>query len=200
MAARTRVKICSITNVDDAMMAVNAGADALGFIFCTSKRTITPSLVRIIIGQLPSLVTTVGVFMNQTLDEVLDMTEKSGVDVVQLHGQEDPDYCRAIRKRVIKRIDIRPGTTAASLMKEMDRFQVSGFLLDPGAGQGRTFDWKIAAGIQRPCIVAGGLTPDNVGTVVAMLHPFGVDVSSGVEQFPGKKDAAKVKRFIQEVR
>ena len=196
---RTRVKICSITNLEDACMAVAYGADALGFIFTKSPRQINPDSAKYIIKQLTPFVTSVGVFMDDSLKYVEEVVSFTGIDTVQLHGNESPDYCQRINKPIIKRIHVSENDTSETLIGRMKPYSVSTFLLDPGAGSGKTFDWNIAKCIDFPIIIAGGLTPENVGRVVNLLSPYGVDVSSGVEMAVGKKDPKKVKRFIEEV-
>lgn len=196
----TRIKVCGITNLDDARCAIALGADAIGFVFAQSKRRIIAEQVRSIIQQIAPLVITVGVFMDENIDEIKRIVRISGVDVVQLHGNEPSSYCEDVGMRVIKRIRVTNETTTKALLKEMQSYYVSAFLLDPGAGSGQTFDWSIAHGISMPFIVAGGLDPTNVGKVIQTLHPYGVDVSSGVEKEPGIKDPDRIKNFVQEVR
>jgi len=195
-----RIKICGITTLEDGDMAAHLGADALGFVFAPSLRKIDPQKCNHIVRNLPPAVTTVGVFMDQPFSEVMKTVEITGVDVVQLHGKEAPDFCRRLARRVIKRIHVYPEDTKTSLIQKMGPFSVSAFLIDPGAGVGRPFDWNVCQGIDFPLIIAGGLNPDNVGHLVRKLCPYGVDVSSGVEDAPGKKSYAKIKRFIEEVR
>ncbi len=192
-----KIKICGLTNLPDALMAAEYGADALGFIFAPSKRLIEPATARDIIRQLPPLVTTVGVFMDVPLSDVIEISQFTGIDVVQLHGNEPPEYCDQIKTRVIKRFGVGPRDNAAGLMRKISTYNVSGYMLDPGAGDGQSFDWDIAKSITVPLIIAGGLHPDNVAELVAQLQPYGVDVSTGVETSPGKKDAAKVRGFIR---
>lgn len=196
---KTRVKICSITNLEDACMAVEYGADALGFIFTNSPRMIDPEKARQIIKQLTPFVTTVGVFMNNPLKLVEEISLFTGINVVQLHGNESPDYCKRIQKQIIKRIDVQKEDTKENLIEKMKLYSVSAFLIDPGTGSGKLFEWNIAKEIDFPLIIAGGLNPENVKQAVGLLKPYGVDVSSGVESTVGKKDPEKVKRFIKEV-
>lgn len=196
---KTRVKICSITNLEDACMAVEYGADALGFIFTNSPRMIDPEKARQIIKQLTPFVTTVGVFMNNALKLVEEISLFTGINVVQLHGNESPDYCKRIQKQIIKRIDVQKEDTKENLIEKMKLYSVSAFLIDPGTGSGKLFEWNIAKEIDFPLIIAGGLNPENVKQAVGLLKPYGVDVSSGVERTLGKKDPEKVKRFIKEV-
>ena len=196
----TLVKICGITNIDDGLTAVESGADALGFVFAESVRNILPEKAREIVRRLPPFITTVGVFMDQKIDYVNEVTDYVGIDVIQLHGEESPEYCQKIGRRIIKRIKIDTHDTSETLLGKMKIYSASAFLLDPGAGTGRTFDWRKASGIDLPIIIAGGLTPENVRGVVQLLKPYGVDVSSGVEKSPGKKDGEKVAKFIREIR
>ena len=194
------VKICGITNLDDAMMAIKFGADGLGFVFAPSKRRIQPENAREIIKVLPPFITTFGVFMDQTVKNLEELVVRVGVDVVQLHGSETPEDCLQVTKRVVKRIPVTFKDTQETLINQMKLFRVSAFLLDPGAGEGRVFNWDKGRNIPFPLIVAGGLKPDNVRKAVQILKPYGVDVSSGVEKTPGRKDPDKVKRFIEEAK
>jgi phosphoribosylanthranilate isomerase len=198
----TRVKICGITNLEDALAAVKLGADAVGFVFAKSKRRVSPETARSIAEALPPFVTKVGVFMDERIEPVEQIAGYVRLDAVQLHGIESPEYCDRIAgiKKVIKRIDVRADDTTESLEAKMKPYRVSAFLLDPGAGNGKGFDWRVAKDIRRPIIVAGGLTPENVGEVIRLLDPFGVDVSSGVETETGKKNYGKMKKFIMEAR
>ena len=197
----TRVKICGITTVDDALMAVAAGADALGFVFhALSPRNITPEAAAAIIREVPPFVQTVGLFVNMPVAYVNDTVEAVGLDVVQLHGDEAPEYCRLMRRRVVKAFRIKD----IDSLEPIKRYSVAGFLLDawsPKAygGTGMTFNWDIAKVAEQygPIILAGGLTPENVAQAVETVSPFAVDVSSGVESAPGRKDPEKVLAFIR---
>lgn len=199
-----RVKICGIMDLESALVAAAAGADALGFVFAPSPRRITPDHARNICRVLPPFITRVGVFVDAPADEVLTVVEYCGLDVVQLHGSESPDYCRALGRRMIKAFRMGKGV----LPTELADFPVDAILLDTHVagqmgGTGRPFDWQLAAGLKlpRPLLLAGGLTPENVGRAVAMVRPYGVDVSSGVETGkPGQKDAEKIRRFIAAVK
>jgi phosphoribosylanthranilate isomerase len=198
----TRIKICGITNLEDALAAAELGADMLGFVFAESRRSISPEAAKRIIEAIPPYVTTVGVFRDQPVSMVDDIADLVRLHAVQLHGVESPKACDwlAKRRKVIKRISIATGDTPVSIEERMAAYRASSFLLDPGAGDGRTFDWRQALGIEKPFIVAGGLTAENVGEVVRLLHPLAVDVSTGVEKSPGIKDPNKMKAFIQEAR
>ncbi|HIC05007.1 MAG TPA: phosphoribosylanthranilate isomerase [Nitrospirales bacterium] len=195
-----RVKICGITNVDDALHAVDAGADALGFIFYPeSLRCVTPDIVRRIIERLPPFTTPVGVFVNEDRAVIQRVIKECGLSLVQLHGDESPDDCLALGRPVIKAIRLRSRDDIIPMRK----YAVSGFVLDAcgdgiWGGTGKMIDWELAREATRhaPTMLAGGLTPDNVGRAVAEVRPFGVDVSSGVEISPGKKDFEKVRQFI----
>ena len=210
----TWIKICGTTNLEDALASVEAGADALGFIFTDSPRRITPEAAREIVANLPDSVQKIGVFVNASRERVHSIVSKVGLTGVQLHGTENEQYveelCRGwneakTRKhhvRVIKAVPVRPGfeNTLRSLSKSLDLF-----LLDSGAGgTGQSFDPKAAlAGLKKNpvrFIAAGGLRPDNVSEAIAVLKPWGVDVASGVEKEKGKKDHSKLKAFVQAVR
>lgn len=195
------VKICGITSVEDAQAAVAAGADALGLVFYPpSPRYVTPEHARHIIRTLPPFVTTVGLFVDVPAAMVHDIASRCGLDRVQLHGRETPEFCRLIVPPVIKAFRIQ----SASSLAHLPSYQVSAFLLDayvegalPG-GTGASFAWELAAQAKPygPVILAGGLTPENVAAAIVQIRPYGVDVSTGVEQSPGVKDHAKMRRFI----
>jgi phosphoribosylanthranilate isomerase len=199
-----RVKICGITNLDDALRTVEAGADALGFVFFQgSPRNVSPDAVAEIIRRLPPFVQTVGLFVNENPETVNAISDQCGLDLVQLHGDEPPEYCADIRRRIIKAIRVKD----ASSLNAMADYPVAACLLDawsPAArgGTGTTFNWDIAAGAaaSQPIILAGGLTPDNVADAIAAVKPYAVDVSSGVESAPGIKDVGLVARFIRSCR
>jgi len=196
-----KVKICGITNLEDALMAVEAGADALGFVFFKgSPRYISPDQAAAVICCLPPFVQTVGLFVNEELTTVNAVADQCGLDLVQLHGEELPDYCAAVKRRVIKAFRVRD----SSSLDDMTNYRVAACLLDawsPAAhgGTGTTFNWDIAAGAaaSHTIILAGGLTPDNVAGAIAAVKPYAVDVSSGVESAPGKKDAVLIRAFIE---
>ena len=195
-----RVKICGITNIDDAITAVKFGADALGFVFYhKSPRQITPAAARKIVREIPPLVTTVGVFVDEDPKSVERILEHVRLDCAQLHGEEPPEAC-LIDRKVIKAIRIQ----GPEDIEQMKDYRVAGFLLDaylpdmPG-GTGRKFNWKHALEAKKfgPIILAGGLTPENVEEAIKQVGPYGVDVSSGVEAKKGIKDHEKLRLFIQ---
>lgn len=195
------VKICGITNIDDALDAAHSGADALGFNFYQkSPRYVDPQRAGNIIRELPPFVTAVGLFVNEDPGRVEDISGMCGLDILQFHGDETPDYCAGFSRRVIKAFRIRSREDVDYLRA----YRVSACLLDAyseGAygGTGRTFNWDLAAeakGMGR-VMLAGGLTPDNVAEAVAAVGPYAVDVASGVESAPGKKDRRMVEEFIR---
>lgn len=219
----TRVKICGITNLEDARMAVEAGADALGFIFVEkTPRFVTPEQATSIIRRLPPFVTPVGVFWDHAAGHVKAVVEACGLRVVQFHGDETPEDCQGYSVPVIKTIKLPPATTIDGLpeYRVTERFGaflyrkvVAAYLLDSQArwseGEGREpLEWRgirVMAETQPrearvPIVLSGGLTPDNVATAVDIVRPFAVDVNSGVEAQPGKKDPHKVRRFIEAAR
>ncbi len=208
MPNRCTVKICGITNPDDALAAAEAGADALGFIFYKkSPRAVTPAVAKEIISVLPPFITTVGVFVNEEAKMLRDIMDTCGLALAQLHGEESAAYCLELARPVVKAIRVKDRTSLLALAEFQGRANVRGFLLDSYSteaygGTGITADWSLAAELARSVrvILAGGLTPDNVGEAVQRVRPYGVDVSSGVEASLGKKDHAKVRAFISQAR
>ena len=196
----TRIKICGITTLRDALAAVDAGADALGFVFAPSPRRVSPDQAHRIIDRLPPFVRCVGVFRDAPLDDVERFANESGVGVVQLHGGEGADYCRWLDRPILKRFSADDGETAESLRSRVAGYSVSAVLLDPGAGDGRTFPWELARGLEQPVVVAGGLGPDNVARAIRIACPYAVDVSSGVEDEPGHKNPELMTAFVRAVR
>lgn len=193
-----------MTREDDAQKAVELGADAVGFIFYKkSPRAVTVRQVKSIIKELPPFVHRVGVFVNESAERINSLQEKLGLDVVQLHGDESPVFCRKIKSRVLKAIRVND----VSSLNELKKFDVDGFLLDtfhPGVygGTGKVFDWKLAKQANKfgRIIVAGGLTPKNVSEAIQKSRPYGVDVCSGVEKVPGIKDIKKLRAFLKAVK
>jgi phosphoribosylanthranilate isomerase len=198
-----RVKICGITNPDDALQAVACGADALGLVFfAKSPRCVSPEQAREIIARLPPLVTTVGLFVNEDPRTIRAVAARCRLDRVQLHGDESPADCLLPPLRVLKALRVRDAESLA----RADEYPAD-LLLDAWSdqvygGSGRQFDWQLARALaaRRPIILAGGLRPDNVAEAVAAVNPYAVDVSSGVERSPGRKDHEKVAEFIRRAR
>ena len=199
-----KVKICGMTQLKDALFAIEQGVDAVGFIFYKrSPRAVTMKTVREIITKRPPLVDTVGVFVNESAERLNKIADYCGLDLVQLHGEESPAFCRKIHRRVIKAFRVKD----LQSIKQLEKFPVSGFLLDTFSddlhgGTGKTFDWNLALPAKKmgPVILAGGLTPQNILQAVRQVRPYGVDVCSGVEKSPGIKDLEKVRAFLKNIR
>ncbi len=192
-----KVKICGITNVDDALAAVEYGADALGFVFARSPRQVAPRKVKEIVAQLPPLVTKVGVFVDSDLAEIRRTISFCDLDLVQLHGSEGPEMCTALFPRVIKAftVDNLPQPEV------LRGYRVAAFMIDKEKGSHTPPEqiWAIAREMTTHgrVILAGGLTPENVIEAIRVARPYAVDVASGVEAKPGKKDIRKVEAFIR---
>jgi phosphoribosylanthranilate isomerase len=203
-----RIKICGITNEEDATAAVSAGADALGFVFYRkSPRWVEPAVAGRIITSLPPFVSAVGVFVNEEVKVVRDLMDACGLGLAQLHGDETAAYCLELARPAVKALRIKDRGSFLALAEFQGRAGVRGFLLDAYTddaygGTGRTVDWALAAEAARTAsvLLAGGLTPDNVAEAIRLVRPYGVDVSSGVESSPGRKDKEKVRRFIRSAR
>jgi phosphoribosylanthranilate isomerase len=194
----TRIKICGITSLQDALAVVQYGSDALGFVFAESPRKISPERAREIILRLPPFITTVGVFVDEPAEMVQEMALLCRLDALQFHGHESPEYCQYFDRKVIKAFKMGTG----SIDQEMARYDVDAYLLDSstGGGSGQRFNWDLATGVKGRIILAGGLTPENVAQAIAKVRPYAVDVSTGVEISPGRKDHPRMKEFIRNVR
>lgn len=203
-----KIKICGMTNLEDADGAVRAGADALGFVmYRKSPRFVEPAVARAIVAGLPPFVLPVGVFVNEEAEKVRALMDECGFALAQLHGDESAYYCQNLGRPALKAIRLKDRGGFLALAEFHGRANVRGFLIDAFSdhaygGTGQTVDWTLAQEAARsvPIILAGGLNPGNVAQAVQMVRPYGVDVSSGVEQSPGKKDPDKVKAFIQAAR
>jgi len=218
----TGIKICGTTNSEDAQASVAAGADALGFIFAPSPRQIDPSSARDLVAALPKQVEKVGVFVNESAERIREIVEQAGLTAVQLHGEESPEFAAKLFQsgdspqprtpllRLFKTIQVGSGFEA-ELRAFAEVRQINGVLLDSGSGSlrggtGRTFDWRRTSAMvpaypgDLRIIMAGGLDPSNVGDAIGSLRPWGVDVCSGVEREPGKKDPEKLRSFVTAVR
>jgi len=212
-----KVKICGITNKEDAMLAVELGADALGFIFADSPRKIMPEKAAEIIAELPPFVTTVGVFVNHPVNDVKLIAQECGLDVLQFHGEEDGMYCRKFDHKVIKAFRMRNYTEIEEWVFHENEYEAS-TLLDPNpnvvahlvdayargryGGTGIHLNWELVRNLEsrKPLILAGGLDHKNVALAIKVVKPFAVDVSSGVELKPGKKDKYKLREFMKVVK
>ena len=202
-----KIKICGITNTEDAKVAWESGADALGFIlYAQSPRYVDPQTVKTIVSGLPPFIVSVGIFVNESSKTVQNIMEKCGLTYAQLHGDETPEYCETLDRPILKALRLKDRSSFLSLAEYRGRAGVKGFVVDTFSessygGTGQTTDWSLAAEVARaaPILLAGGLTPENVQDAIAQVHPYGVDVSSGVEVRPGKKDHDKVRAFIRAV-
>jgi phosphoribosylanthranilate isomerase len=199
-----KIKICGITNLDDALFAAEQGVDALGFNFYKkSPRCIDPEKAAEIISQLPPFIMPVGIFVNEREERIREIQQQTCIQAVQLHGDESPEFCQRFGGRVIKAFQVKDKES----LKAMVHYHVGAFLLDSyrdgvRGGTGTTFDWHLAVVAKTfgKVILAGGLTPENVAEAVKLVQPYGVDVAGGVERDKGVKDHAMIKKFITEVR
>ena len=201
-AMPVKVKICGITNLADGLAAAEAGADALGFVFYDqSPRAISVEAAAALIRQLPPLVLKVGVFVNAPEDLVVRAIRECDLNLLQFHGEEPPEYCLQFGLMSMKAFRIRDAASLPALLDyHTDAWLLDAYSPDKPGGTGETFNWDLALearGWGRPIFLAGGLTPGNVAEAVRRAQPYGVDVSSGVEAAPGRKDHAKVIAFIR---
>jgi len=202
-----KIKICGITNLDDALAAADLGVDFLGFVFSEkSPRQIKIKDAIAIIKSLPSSVSTVGLFVDQEELAVKMIFDKCRLDYFQFHGDESPDYCNRIKEKgkVIKAFRIKEEQSVEALADyDVEMYLLDAYNEDKFGGTGEVFNWDLAVKAKkysRPIIIAGGLNPENVTRVLQKVRPYAVDVSSGVEKSPGKKDVQLMKKFIQQVR
>jgi phosphoribosylanthranilate isomerase len=202
---RTRIKICGITRIEDALAAAAAGADAIGLVFeLKSPRCVDPKQAAAIARALPPYVTVVGLFVDAAPQYVHDVMSRVNLDLLQFHGNEAPESCRAYPKPYVKAIHMTPDVDLHTA--ERRYADAAGLLLDsfsPAAsgGTGQVFDWNsVPHDLKKPVILAGGLTPENVTEAIQRVRPYAVDVSSGVEQGKGIKDVKKISAFIEAVR
>jgi phosphoribosylanthranilate isomerase len=191
------VKICGTTSEEDALLAVAMGADAVGFVFAPSPRRVSPTTASDIVKRLPREVLTVGVFRDEAPARVVEVVNTIGLRAAQLHGHESAEQARWVRARVPLLIQAFPAGSPAVL--DAADYGADVVMIDaPSPGSGVVFDWSLADGVPdgMRLVLAGGLTPDNVAEAIAAVHPWGVDVCSGVEVSAGRKDALKVKDFV----
>lgn len=207
MTAPVRIKICGITRPEDALAAVQAGADAIGFVFyAPSPRAVTPARAAAAIRALPPFVSVVGLFVNADPEAVLSTLRQVPLDLLQFHGDETPAFCAQFARPFLKAVRVGPKVQPADLLESAAAYGAvpgaRGLLLDAWVeglhgGTGRTFNWGvIPQGLALPVVLSGGLTPGNVADAVRQVRPAAVDVSSGVESAPGIKDHAKITTFI----
>lgn len=195
------VKICGVTTESDALLAVAMGADALGFVFAASPRQVSVQTVQDIVKRLPPEVITIGVFRNEHPTRVIDVVNSARLHGAQLHGSETPSMVREVGEQM--KIVIKAVVAGSREAFHATDFAADAILVDSSnPGSGSTFDWSLVEELPRGTrfVLSGGLTPDNVADAVAMVRPWGVDVSSGVEESPGRKDPVKVRRFISAAR
>ncbi len=201
-----KVKICGITEKEDALGAVELGADALGFIFACSPRQISMKKARRIINAIPPSTKTVGVFVNQEAAAIREHIDYCGLDLVQLHGDEPPEFCRALMPYAIKAFRIKDASSlpmCAVYQANVRAMLLDSYAKDKAGGTGKTFDWQLAVKIKEagiPVILSGGLGPSNIEEAIRVVRPYAVDVNSGVEEHPGKKSLALMKELMQKVR
>jgi phosphoribosylanthranilate isomerase len=201
-----KVKVCGVTSYEDAALVLDEGVDALGFNFYpSSPRYIRPEDARAIVRRIPPFAVTVGLFVNVAKPGLVEKTARAaGVQILQLHGDETPDYCRELKEwPLIKAFRVGPDGIPAGI----DQYPVQGILFDSKddalfGGTGKIFQWDLVRDLRRfkPVLLAGGLRPDNVLDAIRTVNPYALDVCSGIESAPGRKDAVKLKQFMREVR
>lgn len=193
----TVIKVCGITNIEDALLALELGVDALGFIFSESPRRVTVEKAREIIEALPNSVIKVGVFSNEPMEFVKEVSKRLSLDFLQFHGDEPPDYLNSFGGKGIKAFKVKD----LSVLESIKRYNTKFFLLDSGE-KGKPFDWDIALKAKElgNFLLGGGLNPQNIESALVKVSPFGVDVCSGVEKYEGKKDPLKLKDFVWRVK
>ncbi|UOH75512.1 phosphoribosylanthranilate isomerase [Acinetobacter schindleri] len=206
---RTRAKICGITRVEDVHAVVNAGCDAIGFVFYPpSPRSVTLAQAEILIQTVPAYVQTVGLFVNSSVDEIQTILKTVPLDILQFHGDETPEQCQSIARQVGRRwykaIQVKPGLDVVAEIQKYQDAGASAVLLDAWhpdlkGGTGHSFDWTTFPKLNIPLILAGGLNPDNIEQAILTTHAYAVDVSGGVESAKGIKDQQLIERFMQGV-
>ncbi|ODS34228.1 MAG: N-(5'-phosphoribosyl)anthranilate isomerase [Candidatus Scalindua rubra] len=200
----TKVKICGITNLNDAKIAVDYGADAIGFVFAESVRNVSKEKARSIVQKLPPFVTAVGLFVNENAENIEATCRFCGLDVIQLHGNERPGILNKLKNfKTIKAFRIRTERDITPIKRyKPNAILLDGYSENQMGGTGTSFDWRIIKKVKtsKPIIIAGGLTHLNVSHAIKIANPYGVDVSSGVESKPGKKDRKLIKKFIDAVK
>jgi phosphoribosylanthranilate isomerase len=202
---RTRVKFCGITNLEDALKAAELGVDAIGLNFCpASRRYLTPDQALQIITKLPPFITVVGVFVNASLEEITKILASVPLDRLQFHGDESPQFCESFHKAYYKAVRMRENINLdliANNYKHAQAILVDTYIPNEQGGTGQIFDWKrLPASYSKPLILAGGLTPDNVFNAIQTVHPYAVDVASGIESIPGQKDSIKMTELMCEIK
>lgn len=209
---KTWIKICATTCIEDALASIDAGANALGFVFAPSQRRVSPEQAKAIVAELPAGIERVGVFNDETAERVAEIVKQVGLTAVQLHGNETLESLHrllsslkgGLQLRVIKTVLVNGNFASQFARVCRDYDCVDSILLDSGGGSGKTFDWQSVQPLigenRKRLIIAGGLNPENVGAAIRRFSPYGVDVVTGVEREPGRKDAEKLKAFVAAVR
>lgn len=200
-----RIKICGITNLRDALMAIELGADALGFVFAPSPRKVTPQQAHRIIKGLPPFVQTVGVFVDEDLKSIRDIMDFCGLEMIQLHGDESPEFCSALMPHVIKGFRLNDSSSLSAITDY--RGKIKAALLDTyqkgmQGGTGKIFDWNLAIrakGMGMSIIISGGLSPSNIQRAIATVQPYAIDVNSGIEESPGVKNPFLMKSLMEKI-
>lgn len=201
-----KIKVCGITDLEDAKLAIGLGAHAIGFVFARSPRQVSPEIARNITNKLPPFVQTVGVFVDEEMSKVRETIQFCSLDLVQLHGNESAQDCYQLMPRALKAIRVKDRSSLSVVSQY--HASVRAILLDTysetlAGGTGRTFDWSIAVEAKRfgiPIVLSGGLNIENITAALDKVRPFAVDVGSGLEKRPGKKDPELLKEFIDKVR
>lgn len=201
-----KIKICGITNPEDASLAVEMGVDALGFIFAPSPRQVSPENAQLIIDSLPPFVQKVGVFVDGDLRSIQDIKHFCGLDVIQLHGDESPDFCRQFMPDTIKAFRLKNASSLIPIRRYQGK--VRALLLDTyqeelKGGTGKAFEWDLALKAREfgiPVILSGGLGPSNVARAILTVRPYAIDVNSSIERRPGKKDPALMRQLMEKVK
>jgi len=202
---KVKVKICGITNLEDASIAVELGANALGFIFAPSPRQITSQKARAIIRAIPPFVKTVGVFVNEVPATIREVRQHCGLDLVQLHGDEPPGLCEELMPCTIKALRIKDESslqTGRAYQGKVRALLLDTYSKEKAGGTGKTFDWNLAIKVKEmgiPIILSGGLGPSNIDLAIHTVRPYAVDVNSGVEKCPGKKSHILIKALMAEL-
>jgi len=201
-----KVKICGITESEDAAIAIKLGVDCLGFIFASSPRQISAEKARHIIRSLPPFVKTVGVFVNEEADAIREHINYCGLDLIQLHGDESPEFCRDLMPYTIKAVRIKDDSnlqTCRSYQGNIRALLLDTYAKDKVGGTGKTFDWRLAIKIKEtgmPVILSGGLSPSNIVAAIRAVRPYAVDVNSGIEERPGKKNHALMEELMEKIK
>lgn len=201
-----KVKICGITEMEDALAAAKLGVDALGFIFAPSPRQIGMKTARRIINVIPPFIKTVGVFVNEEAAVIREHIAYCGLDLVQLHGDEPPEFCRALMPHPIKALRIKDASSlamCAGYQTNVRALLLDTYARDKAGGTGKTFDWQLAVNIKEaaiPVILSGGLGPSNIQEAIRLVKPYAVDVNSGVEESPGKKSYDLMQQLMDKIK